>query len=77
MNQIAVTGDRLTLGIVYETVKAIESLAWEHDDMITQETLFRLQESIADLALNLAVETGKADDLLKSFPWLYVRTEEG
>ena len=76
MNSIEVIGDKLTMDIIYETVKAIQRLAWRDDDMMRQETLFDLQEALAELTLSLAVETGNTDDLLKSFPFLY-RREEG
>lgn len=76
MNRIEIVVDRLTFDIVYETVKAIQRLAWKDDDMMTQETLFDLQEALAHLALELAVETGNETDLLSTFPWLY-RREEG
>ena len=56
---------------VYEHLKTILSLAWESDDMIRQETLFKLQEEAADLALMVGTACGKGNDLVKSFPYLF------
>lgn len=36
-----------------------------------QETLFELQEYVADLVLRVAQEEEQTDDLIESFKWLY------
>ena len=55
----------------YEQIKEIQSLAWRDDDRMDQETLFELQDKIAELALQIASREKKVDDLVKSFPFLY------
>lgn len=57
----------------YEKIKEIQKLAWKDDDRMDQDTLFDLQEGIADLALAIATNEGMTDDLVKTFPWLYER----
>lgn len=57
----------------YEKIKEIQRLAWKDDDRMDQDTLFDLQELIADLALAIATNEGKVNDLVYEFPWLYER----
>lgn len=59
----------------YEDVKAIQQLVWANDDLMSQDVLFALQEKIADFALKIAYEEKKVDDLVKTFPWLYERSD--
>lgn len=56
---------------MYEKMKKILELAWSGDDHISQDDLFELQAELADLTLEIAKESGKTLDLVKSFPWLY------
>lgn len=56
---------------IYDELKTIQTMLWEHDDLMTQETLFDLQEKVADLTLKVAQASGKTDDLVNTFPWLY------
>ena len=44
---------------MYEKLKEIHKLAWKNDDRIDQETLFKLQEKIAELLFEVAVKENK------------------
>jgi len=55
----------------YEKIKEIQQLLWKDDDRMDQETLFELQDGVADLALAIATDEGWEKDLVASFPWLY------
>ena len=58
---------------IYEQLKTVLSLAWRDDDRMTQDTLFRLQEHLANLTLAVAESIGDSalKDLCKAFPYLY------
>lgn len=56
---------------MYDDLKKLQKLLWKHDDMMDQETLFELQELVAEMALKAAQAERKVGDLVKSFPWLY------
>lgn len=56
---------------LYNKIKEIQKLVWKNDDLMMQETLFELQDKIADLALIIAQKEAKTDDLLENFKWLY------
>lgn len=58
---------------LYNELKTALSLAWEDDDLMTQDNLFRLQEQLANLTLAVAQDIGNAalTDLCKAFPYLY------
>lgn len=60
---------------IYKEVKTLQSLAWQDDDLMRHDTLFEVQDKLASLALALAQDCGKTDDLVKSFPWLYTVRE--
>lgn len=49
----------------------IQKLAWKNDDRMDQETLFDLQDRIAEMALVIANNENRVDDLIKAFPWVY------
>jgi hypothetical protein len=55
----------------YSKVKKILALAFKGDDLMDQEALFEMQESIARLALEVANAEGKTSDLVNSFKYLY------
>ena len=57
---------------MYEKLKKIQTLIWRDDDLMSQDTLFELQEEFANLLLEVAQKENKTEDLVKSFPWLYV-----
>ena len=59
--------------IIYENVCMIQKKLWEHDDLMTQETLFDLQDMVCEFALRLAEDLNREDDLIRRFPWLYRR----
>ena len=59
---------------IYEEIKKIQELAWHEDDHMHQDTLFELQDRIADLSLALANELHLGKDLADSFPWLFTHT---
>lgn len=63
----------MTKTAIYNELKKLNSLAWENDDLMEQETLFDLQERLADLLLRVAQDCGEKtlNDLVKSFPFLY------
>ena len=58
---------------IYKRAKNMLSLAFAEDDRISQGNLWDLQENLAQFALNAAIDCGKADELVNSYPWLYKR----
>ena len=56
---------------VYEEVKELGKLAYEADDLMSQDTLFEMQDKLAALMLHLAVAAHKEKDLVENFPYLY------
>lgn len=58
---------------LYTRIVNIQKLIWKNDDILDQNDLFDLQEKIADLALAIAENENKTDDLVEKFPWLYTR----
>ena len=58
---------------MYNAIARIQKLLWKDDDMINQETLFELQELIAEIALKIANREKKTAQLVKDFPHLYER----
>lgn len=56
---------------VYEDLKELQLLVWSGDDLMSQDTLFEIQDKLADLTLNVAVAAGRDEDLVATFPWLY------
>ena len=56
---------------LYDEVKAILNLAWKNDDLMTQEVLFQLQDAVGSLALSIAEDENRVEDLVKSFPWAF------
>lgn len=58
---------------MYEKIEKIQELLWRDDDMMRQETLFELQDYVAELILEVANKEGPktVDRLVKKFPWLY------
>lgn len=58
---------------IYDQLKTVLSLAWKNEDRMTQDTLFRLQEHLANLTLAVAEDIGESalKDLCKAFPYLY------
>ena len=61
---------------MYEAIEKIQEMLWRHDDLMSQDTLFELQDFVADLALKVAEKEGKVDKLVAKFPFLYRRKEE-
>lgn len=56
---------------MFEELKELLKLAWEDDDIISQENLFELQSKLADLTLQSAKTEKQKEILLKEFPYLY------
>ena len=56
---------------MYNELKKIQQMLWKSDDRIDQDTLFELQDYVAELVLKVAEKENKVDDLIKSFPYLY------
>ena len=56
---------------MYEKLSKIQKLLWKDDDRISQETLFEIQERMAEVLLEVAKKEHKIDDLIKTFPWIY------
>ena len=60
-------------GNMFDTLCELQKLAWANDDLMTQDTLFDLQDKLATLSLSVASKISplKVDSLVKQFPWLY------
>jgi hypothetical protein len=56
---------------MYEKLKKIQTLIWRDDDLMSQDTLFELQEEFTNLLLEVAQKENKTKDLVTSFSWLY------
>ena len=57
---------------LYHKIAEIQNTLWKDGgDLVDQETLYVLQEQIADLALRVAQDAHKTQDLLRAFPYLY------
>ena len=56
---------------VYEDLKELQLLAWSGDDLMSQDTLFEIQNKLADLTLKAASAVGQERELAAAFPWLY------
>lgn len=56
---------------MYKELSDIQRLLWKNDDYMDQETLFELQEKMAELVLDVAIKEHKITELLAEFPWLY------
>ena len=61
----------MTINEVYNRLVMLQKLAWRDDDMMSQDTLFDLQDDLADVLLEVAKSCGKTKDLVTTFPWLY------
>lgn len=61
----------MTMNEIYKDLKELQNIAWKNDDLMTQDTLFEMQEMLADLTLKVAVAAHQENDLVKEFPWLY------
>lgn len=61
----------MTMNEVYEALKELQLLAWSGDDLLSQDTLFEIQDKLADLTLKVAVAAGMDKELAATFPWLY------
>ena len=62
---------------LYEKLEQIQELLWKNDDRIDQETLFDVQDKVAELILEVAGKAGPktVDRLVKKFPYLYEAKE--
>ena len=56
---------------MYDKLEKIQEMLWRDDDLMLQETLFELQDYVAELILNVAEKEGKVDELVAKFPFLY------
>lgn len=56
---------------IYEKVVNLQKIAWRGDDLMDQDDLYELQEELGVLAMDIANQLGKSDELVKEFPWLY------
>ena len=63
--------------MMYEKLEKIQEMLWKNDDLMDQETLFELQDYVAELILDVAGKEGpeKVDRLIAKFPWLYQTKE--
>lgn len=66
----------MTINKIYDELKAIQNIAWKNDDYMGQDTLFELQDLIAELTLKVARSCKQEDDLINTFPWLYERKDK-
>lgn len=62
---------------IYNDLREIQNLVWQSDDLMAQDTLFEIQDKLADLMLKVAIAAGKEENLARSFPWLYRIAREG
>ena len=62
---------------IYNDLREIQNLVWQSDDLMSQDTLFEIQDKLADLMLKVAISAGKEENLARSFPWLYRIAREG
>ena len=65
------------MNTLYEKLEQIQELLWRNDDRIDQETLFDVQDKVAELVLEVAGKVGPktVDRLVKKFPYLYEAKE--
>lgn len=56
---------------MYKELKEINKMLWDCDDLMSQDTLFNLQDYVSNLLLDVANKEKQTEDLVKSFPWLY------
>ena len=56
---------------MYNKLEKILELLWRDDDRMDQDTLFELQDYVADVALEVAEDEGMIEQLVAKFPWLY------
>lgn len=56
---------------MYNKLEKILELLWRDDDLMDQDTLFELQDYVADVALEVAESEGMVEQLVAKFPWLY------
>lgn len=61
---------------IYDGMKEVLRLAWESDDLMSQDTLFQIQDKLANLALLSAVAARQEEDLVREFPYIYTFGEE-
>ncbi|MBO5918714.1 MAG: hypothetical protein J6Q14_08120 [Oscillospiraceae bacterium] len=61
---------------IYDGMKEVLRLAWDCDDLMSQDTLFQIQDKLADLALITAVAARQEKDLVREFPYIYTFGEE-
>ena len=64
-------------GPIFDKLCAVQKLAWDGDDIMDQETLFELQDKLAEISLSFAskISPQKVDKLVEQFPWLYTVKE--
>lgn len=60
---------------LYDELVDIQKLLWQDDDMMAQDTLFDVQDRFADILFRIAEYSGKVDELVKQFPWIYKAKE--
>lgn len=58
---------------IFNELIIINTLAWQDDDIMRQETLFDVQEKVANLLLAVAQDIGNPAlrVICKAFPYLY------
>ena len=56
---------------MYEKLKRVQKLLWEDGDCIDQESLYEIQELIAEITLESAKVEHRVPDLIKTFPYIY------
>lgn len=61
---------------IYDGMKEVLRLAWEGDDLMSQDTLFQIQDKLANLALLSAIAARQEEDLVREFPYIYTFGEE-
>lgn len=63
----------MTKELIFEELMKINALAWQDDDLMRQETLFDVQERVANLLLAVAQDIGSPAlrVICEAFPYLY------
>ena len=58
---------------IFNELMTINTLAWQDDDIMRQETLFDVQEKVANLLLAVAQDIGSPAlrVICEAFPYLY------
>jgi len=69
--------DKIDKNEIFNDLVKITSILWEDDDLIDQDSLFKVQEDTVKLLVKLGNELNKAEYLIKKCPFICeVKDEE-